>query len=397
MADNSPPTPAASQPSAHELFRTLSSKLNGSRKTIDGILGSAGIDPDILGKASDASVRLYELDKKIKDAWSSFGANGPELASRREELRQQVQRFKSEVENFASGRAEDEAIQRVNQKFARLLQREPGSNRQAVDEQKRKELADAIVDLGQRTAMAESSLRSATEELLEVDGQIRAAEASRKEIVAKPSAELSRLGAELDEFMRHANALHKEATAGRSLAEAGVATVEVNRGEFEKAREYHRGQAGWAIVVLALGTAYAGLVVIWIFGDVAHLSGQQFDSGVGTIASLALLLSGRFSVLLGIGYLLVFAGKLHSRHSQQAVLYQDRLAGLDAAKMIIHYGSTSVREEILKRMTTTYLSLDTNAFQPPPVVRHGLFTTRDVTRIARATSDVIGAATKPKG
>jgi hypothetical protein len=48
------------------------------------------------------------------------------------------------------------------------------------------------------------------------------------------------------------------------------------------------------------------------------------------------------------------------------VSYQDRLAGLDAAQVIIQYGTAAGREEVMRQMTASYIRLDANAFQDPP-------------------------------
>ena len=243
----------------------------------------------------------------------------------------------------------------------------------------------------------ESQFAEAQERLPVLQGRHETAKAGLAARLKQPEMRLDQARSEMDSVMGLAAALYKEAIAGRSLAEAGVATVEVNRTEFESARNYHRQQARrlyWATLI----GAGLFLCAVWIvfgnhatpawLGDLVKNappepapSTENASESVPVWILAFLLFGGRLSVLLGAGWLVVFFGRLHSRHAQQAISYQDRVAGLDAAKMIIHYGSPAGREETLRRMVSTYLALDDNAFKDEEKATND--PVQEVSRVAR--------------
>jgi hypothetical protein len=205
-----------------------------------------------------------------------------------------------------------------------------------------------------------------------------------------PDGVLDGIAPEVDELAAQVNDLHLEAIQNTSLARAGEQVVSVNREEFARGRDYHRRHALGLLIgmVLLAGAGAAG--VIWLFGAWPAPGASASADHTEAWIHLGLVLGGRFSVLVGLGWLLVFVGRMHSRHAQQAVSYQERLAGLDAAKMVIHHGTGKVREHLLLHLTSTYLSMEGNAFRERRPRARARFSLRELRTVTRAIADVRG-------
>jgi hypothetical protein len=219
-----------------------------------------------------------------------------------------------------------------------------------------------------------------------------------------PDALLDVIAPELDPLMERIRDLYQDAVQDTSLARAGVEVVEVSRDEFQQGLRYHRSHSTWLLGLMLLLALLGGAGVVALFSEFGGWHpGPAEVAGNGTQAwiHLGLILGGRFSVLLGLGWLLVFAGRMHSRHAQQAVTYQERLMGLDAAKMVIHHGTGPVREQLLHQLTTTFLSLDGNAFKPELRGPRSRFSLRELRQVTRALAElrrppVVAGARRPR-
>lgn len=195
-------------------------------------------------------------------------------------------------------------------------------------------------------------------EVSDAEGVLNSAEAA----LEKPSAAIAALHDVADALIEAVRRLYLEVTSESTIEDEGRAAFEVNKAEFEAGRDHHRDQARqllWVMGCLLL----AGFVAVYAL--LFHQNGDWTALAGANWVRAALVIVGRFTVLGGIAWLLVFLGKLHSQHSQQAVTYQDRLAGLDAASLVLHYGANlKVREEMLGRFVEAYISGDANAFRP---------------------------------
>lgn len=210
-------------------------------------------------------------------------------------------------------------------------------------------------------------------------------------------AYLEEIGPRVDELLGDGHRLLKEANAQKTVENQGRETFEVNRKEFQAGLRHHRIYAAWLLVVmLVLLAALAGAVKLLIVDDLR--SPPWVDESTHWIETAVLVL-GRFTVVWGLGWLLVFVGKLQGQHSQQAVTYQDRLAGIDAAALVLHYGTDSkVREEMLGRFVEAYISGDANAFRPQkpePHKRRGESTVKELASelepLAKAVEPIVKA------
>lgn len=147
--------------------------------------------------------------------------------------------------------------------------------------------------------------------------------------------------------------LYLEARRNAGLTQATAEQLQIERDAFIKARDFHRQQA-W--VLLALVGAI-GVAAIWII--VRYFLGEQ------KIQSEWLAIAGRTALLVGLGWLLKFMGGLHSRHAQQAVVYQDRLGGLDAFEILLKYGDAQTKAKAQGALIESYLGMADNAFALP--------------------------------
>lgn len=314
MATSAPPDPTASV-GAKERYKQLNAKLKMLTNTLNAAQAQHGITPVVADQLLRLQDETARFKPRIDGIWNSFNAQREQLSTQ---------------------------LQAANER----LRTAPDAKKPGIQ--------------------------------AEVDGinqQIQRADLSADQLRTQPSEQLDAAAADLDDLIVRARTLYQEAISSQSLAVAGAATIDVNRDEFKQGRDYHRNQAIWMLILLGLATAAASTAVYFLFVEFpTHLPVNGEHPVPTSDASRlwlegALLLGGRFSVLLGIGWLLVYIGTMHARHAQQAIWYQDRLAGLDAAKMVLHYGSLPARENLLNQLVTTYLSAETNAFRDPPTIR----------------------------
>ncbi len=193
-------------------------------------------------------------------------------------------------------------------------------------------------------------------ELLEQIASVQAELERVEQRKQAPDAQLTTLQLEADALMDRASRLAKESGAAATLEAKGAEVFEVERREFGAGRDFHRGQASSMLV-------WVGVVALAIVGVVAE--GLWRASDMKDWHVMALAFGWRFVLLVLGGSLITFLGRLYSQHSQQAVSYQDRLAGIDAAALVLHYGADSAsRENLLNRFVETYISGEGNAFRP---------------------------------
>lgn len=147
--------------------------------------------------------------------------------------------------------------------------------------------------------------------------------------------------------------------------------LEVEKQDFNNALNYHSkvsNRAFWALfafIVFSL-CAIAYLFNTFRFDLVKDLENLKPLYNLDKIAITLFIIkfTGKISILFGIAWTIKFLGNLHSKHSQQVITYQDRIAGLSAAEPIIISGNSRTREKILLKMADTYLNDKENAFKP---------------------------------
>lgn len=228
------------------------------------------------------------------------------------------------------------------------------------------QVASAQRELYQLTQDLESRRRDlaaleSSERYQSLKARVAEAELTTQAYYDAPSAELEQLLEQSIALNRTLANLHERTIRSEPLAVQGVHVARVEASEFRQARDYHRKAS--LILILFLGlTVIAGVVLLLCF-----FTQPPIDTSGPVLASL---LGTRVAILLVLAWTIKFLGHLQSAHSQQGIIYHDRLAGLDAADAIIKYGEREAKEAVLKEMTQAYLSPNVNAFKPPLPARH---------------------------
>ncbi len=185
------------------------------------------------------------------------------------------------------------------------------------------------------------------------------------------------LDSKISELFDTVAELNREATSQNTVSSKLRSLFTVDTTEFKSALKYHKTQSFINLALLLLVTVTAVCSVYKLFGfhnplltaEIKELL-KEDNTYKATVIMILIQLGGKLTLIIAFGWLIQFLGGLHSKHSQQAIIYQDRLAGLTTAELIITAGRTSTREQILKEMADTYLSDKENSFKPKEKQRH---------------------------
>jgi hypothetical protein len=213
--------------------------------------------------------------------------------------------------------------------------------------------AQAIAQLEERIEGARLTVAKGQQEMARIN-QARIANAR------EAAAVLPALREEVDALLSDTVALYERLQDRRQLTAADN-VVTKNREEFAEARTYHRERAVnllWGAV--AVPFLLAALVVAnLIWGEKLRLVTPE---GHVDWPLVLLVFGGRISIVAALAWLVAFLGRLHARHSQQAVSYQNRLAALDIATMLLQHDRAEGRSATLRQMSAFYLTKGDNAF-----------------------------------
>lgn len=170
--------------------------------------------------------------------------------------------------------------------------------------------------------------------------------------------------------------LHTESVEQAALLRDVSQTIEIDKNEFKNSLDYHKRLAKFTFAAVLTVVGLALISLASLFGLIEWLepkstqrildflrTEKEFNYKVSV--ELILLMGGRFSLIIAFAWLVGFLGRLHNSHTRQAIYYQDKIAGLEAAKLIISAAKTTSREKIVSDMATTYLALSKNAFEKP--------------------------------
>ncbi len=168
------------------------------------------------------------------------------------------------------------------------------------------------------------------------------------------------------------------------------ANTAIDRAEFEKALQHHTTQSRFTLRIFGLASVCSISLIIVFFiafpscssptqerniGQVLTTQGiansnpekalsnsTQWQDSVAWWSKLILNFGGKFALLFALAWMLKFTGELHSRHVAQSIIYRDRLTALSTIDVITIGANTQTREQILLKMSETYLNLENNAF-----------------------------------
>lgn len=196
---------------------------------------------------------------------------------------------------------------------------------------------------------------------------------------------------EVNALIDESSSLHRTVQEESEFARKAHEQVQVDREEFGKARTYHRVLSYVALALVAGMLVLAGYAINFFFGAQSQtpVAGATSDP-IDRIAHIALLFGGRIAIIVGLFWSLGFLFRLHSSHAAQAVSYEDRMAGLGAVEMILQSGRRESREQVVLRMSETYLSLKENAFRTPePQHQEPLLRVPDIEKIAGVVGKIL--------
>lgn len=173
---------------------------------------------------------------------------------------------------------------------------------------------------------------------------------------------------QINGLYENVNALYEESLDEQYQTKRIRVVSEIDKSEFEKARNFHRSQANKILILLGFILVFSLFIILYIFNYIKWLpiNNIVIQNNIPNNSDLyhyIVQFGGKISILFGLGWLMKFLGSLHSSHAEQAVSYQDRLAGISVSELIITSGRSTVREKILLEMADTYLTLKQNAFR----------------------------------
>ncbi len=105
------------------------------------------------------------------------------------------------------------------------------------------------------------------------------------------------------------------------------------------------------------------IAVLFLFVYSSHEDLPATASVASNIAHIVHLAIGRVAVLFFLAWIVRYFSILHRVHAAQAVVYRDRKAALGVAEVLLDATpELEQKREMLKAMTTTYLSFDRPTF-----------------------------------
>lgn len=376
-----PESPPLGSVPARRQFENIQSKLQAVNRTLKQLQEMPARPTSIVDRAEELQRKASTLGMRVQKVWSELEQPLHGVARQIEPLDQRARQVRQQWQALKRQAEQSEQHLENLRKSAKAA---PADNKQIQDEIRAVEHQHQsnIVSFNSTDA----TLRSADDAVVNFRKTQQEEQAKFERIAESPLASLNEARKEADQLNEDSKALYDEATKDRTLAAVGEA-VDSNRQQFIAALAHHQSEARklfW--FMLASSTAFAGLVVLsfLMLPSTAIASDGKTDW-----AHVLVVLGGRLSIILGAAWLVAFVGKLHSRHSQQAVSYQDRLAGIDVIGMMLQHGTQTTRDVTLKRMTEFYLTQEDNAFRDPPTRDATL---KDVSRLLTTVTEPVSKA-----
>lgn len=364
------PGPRAAEDALLELKRNLST----TEATLGALNKTPGLDSVMLGQIRDLERQLEAVRKahtqKVEQLHAATRNLDPQLVADHGDVSREratvVQRL--------------DTLNRNVQTAERKLKRAQRNN----DTETATQAQTQFNDHRNKARAEEKKLAKLQPEYELLNAQVEAAAEVDAALQKNPDDEVEALVLEARALTDRAAELSRQ-VSDKPLAVQGVQQVSTDVEQFERARDYHRKRSDMYLALLLVVAAGGCWVVYSLF------FGQNGVGATGWLGA-AVLIGGRVALLLLVGWLIKFLGELQSRHAQQAVTYQDRVAGLGAARVIIEQGLRESREGVLRAMTASYLSLDANAFRPSQPTTDDL-TVRQLNKLADVAAKLRGETT----
>lgn len=365
--------------------------------------------------------RLNSVSQTLGQIQKLAGLSNPQIDRLDEHLREREETVRQVSKILDDARKPIAQIernaQRTEQKVNEVRQQLEGHNTSMLDLENNINLATSTLqakptdanlqqqlqgynEQKQRAAMQRASIE---EQLLHREneatvakGKLDAAMRQVDEALEARRGELEGYRAAAEQLSDRSRALYEEVTKGRTLAETGE-MIDVNADQFDKAMTHHRDEARLLLVATLAAVLVLAYAVFKVFNldHAAELvpkvvpKGSILEFPKPGLDHVLMVFGGRISVVAGAAWVVAFLGKLHARHSQQAVSYQDKKAGLGVIGVLVQHGTQETREATMKRMTEFYFTQDDNAFREPPTREATL---KDVRKLLTTMTEPVGKA-----
>lgn len=312
----------ATKRTARAVFQTIQARQNAVNNTLNALANRPGLPPELVDAIADFRIRFGAITSRTQATWAEVSQGGTPAA----------QKKAAELQTRRSQRA---------------------AQKQAAEQQAASAPAPNQPQFRARVAELEEELRAIDEEARQVQEAVDRARRDADASLDQPNAPLEGMARELDALQREANALLAEAS-GRENARSAWQGVEPNREALKEAIEFHKTEAkasrnamfmlGAAVVLLLLETA------------------MRFDVVAVNDYGLALFIAARVGFASLLAGLIVFMGRLHSRHVRQGVIYQEKLVDLDVVRMVVENANAETIRGIVQQMARTYLRAEAHGF-----------------------------------
>lgn len=382
-----PESPSSGSIGARRQFDNIVNKVNALDRTINQLQALPGLPSSIVDRLEELSRTKTDLYIGVRNKWQAEEKELGETVNALPQLEQRTQQLR---QNQEPQNARVEQVKRQVAEHRTAVERNPSDNTiRATLNALEKQFTELTENLGAHNA----ALQKADSSLAELKTRRANQERDFEKFATTPLPEFDLARQKVDQLLEDARRLYDEATRNRSLAAAGE-TVATNTAQFKSALAHHQGQARnlfWLTLASAIAFA-AFIAIVFLHAPTGEMTAAS-DGKIDWPHALVVL-GGRLSIVIGGGWLVTFIGRLHSRHSQQSVSYQDRLAGMDVIGLLLQHGTQETRDAMMKRITEFYLSQDDNAFRDLPTREPSL---RDVERLLRSVTKPVAEAVKAVG
>lgn len=152
---------------------------------------------------------------------------------------------------------------------------------------------------------------------------------------------------------------------GEEITKKAAQDFAANKDNFDKAASYHKKMAVTILAVLALVLVGGIMVLYFFFAKSNRIPDLPTTPSLGLlIAILTTTLSGKIAFLLVWAWTLRYIANLHSIHSEQAVIYNDRSVSLSIAEnLLVAAPQLEQKTSLLNTLAKGYLDIEKNAFR----------------------------------
>jgi len=314
--------------SAREQSQFIQGRLRYVNATLNALSARPGLAPELSDSCESLRARITDVTARHAETWGQI--NQPTLAAAKQKvvpLRNHATQLKAQKD--------------ATEQQAAQISANPAAAGQVA------QLRAQAATLGTQASQAESTAKAAEDEVASL---LR----DQEKALSAPNDTLDALAKELESLHRQSNDLLEEVN-GREKAWGAWQGVEPRRDELRDGVKFHRGEATWQRRTMLILAFAVGVLLI----ETSH----DFNASTTSAILVGLFIGVRATCAAVLTGLIVFSGKLHTRHSRQAVIYQEKLVGLDVVQMVVVNSNAETVRGIVQRLARTYLRAPADAFR----------------------------------